>query len=474
MTLIIILLGMMSGLFRIQKVEASGTIYIKADGGVDPSTAPISSVDNVTYTFTDNINDSIVVERDNIVVDGAGYTVEGTGAYGSKGINLTFTWNITIKNMKIKAFENGIFLSGSYYINILGNEITGNEYGIFIREYSNFNSIYANNITSNSQSAIFITGSYKTNASKNNIANNKYGVFLYDTYGPTIISENNIEANSRYGVALIYCSWYYDSANTAITQNNIANNNDCGIFVYSSSNNIIVGNNIANTTSPSSGVGVWLEGSSRNAIFHNNFLENRVNAYTWRSYVNQWDDGFPSGGNFWSNHTVVDSNLDGIADSPYVIDGDNQDNYPSTDMIFSFDAYNYRVSIISNSSVSNFNFSITGPWRVTLTLNATGETGTQGFCRICIPKALINGSYVVKFNGEVITYPQVRELPGSNELYECLYINYTHSEHVIEISGTSTISEFPSFLILPLFMVATLLVTVCRRKIPSNYIKTGT
>jgi hypothetical protein len=65
----------------------------------------------------------------------------------------------------------------------------------------------------------------------------------------------------------------------------------------------------------------------------------------------------------------------------------------------------------------------------------------------------------------LITYPQVRELPCSNETYEYLYINYTHSEHTIEISGTTIIPEFPSFLVLPLFMIATLLaVIVYRRK----------
>jgi hypothetical protein len=93
--------------------------------------------------------------------------------------------------------------------------------------------------------------------------------------------------------------------------------------------------------------------------------------------------------------------------------------------------------------------------------------GSQGFCRVCIPKALINGSYVVRFNGEIITdttYPQVRELSCSNETYEYLYINYTHSENTIEISGTTTIPEFSSFHILLLFMVAALVAAIAYRR----------
>ncbi len=55
----------------IKPVVAQGTIYIRSDGSVEPEGTPIFSLDNVTYTFTDNINVSIVVERNNIVVDGA-------------------------------------------------------------------------------------------------------------------------------------------------------------------------------------------------------------------------------------------------------------------------------------------------------------------------------------------------------------------------------------------------------------------
>ena len=52
---------------------------------------------------------------------------------------------------------------------------------------------------------------------------------------------------------------------------------------------------------------------------------------------NIWDDGYPSGGNYWSNYTDIDlysgpyqneSGSDGIWDHPYVIDENNQDNYP--------------------------------------------------------------------------------------------------------------------------------------------------
>jgi hypothetical protein len=53
--------------------------------------------------------------------------------------------------------------------------------------------------------------------------------------------------------------------------------------------------------------------------------------------TNVWDDGYPPGGNYWSDYTGVDvksgpnqdqPSSDGIGDTPYIIDEYNQDNYP--------------------------------------------------------------------------------------------------------------------------------------------------
>jgi hypothetical protein len=87
--------------FKIQVVKADdGTITINADGSINPSTAPILTADNVTYTLTGNITaanvDGIVIERDNIVLNGAGYTILGSGS--GNGITLENMSNVTINN----------------------------------------------------------------------------------------------------------------------------------------------------------------------------------------------------------------------------------------------------------------------------------------------------------------------------------------------------------------------------------------
>ena len=283
-------------------VRGSGTIYIRADGSIDPPTAPISTVDNVTYTLTGNIAtdaDGIIVERDNIVVDGAGYTVQGTGASGSKGIDLSSRSNVTIRSMEINTFHYGIMLGSSSGNNIVGDNITNNVEGIRLYESSG-NSMVGNNITANDGGDIVLGNSSNDNTiSGNNItASWWYGIFLFDSSNDNTVSGNNITANSNYG-----------------------------IWLDGSSGNNIVGNNITNSLH-----GIYVSYSPSNRFYHNNFIDNTQQVNITSSYANTWDDGYSSGGNYWSDYTGVDlksgshqneTGSDEIGDTPY-----NQDNYP--------------------------------------------------------------------------------------------------------------------------------------------------
>jgi hypothetical protein len=80
------------------------TIFVNPDGSINPFSAPIQR-SGETLTLTRNISNPIVIEQDNIVFDGAGYTLQGSG----KGVafNLTCS-NVTIQNVKLVNWQAGI------------------------------------------------------------------------------------------------------------------------------------------------------------------------------------------------------------------------------------------------------------------------------------------------------------------------------------------------------------------------------
>lgn len=59
--IVLLMIAMILSVFPIA-VSASSTIYIKPDGTVDPASAPIK-VNADKYTLTDNIYDSIVIQK---------------------------------------------------------------------------------------------------------------------------------------------------------------------------------------------------------------------------------------------------------------------------------------------------------------------------------------------------------------------------------------------------------------------------
>jgi len=226
MMVTLLLIGMLTLAFNIQPAKASGTIYIRPDGSVDPKTALIQRDGNV-YTFTDNIYETIWVEESNIIIDGGDFMLQGPGTAYNYGVHLSVVRNVTVNNINIKMFFAGVIVNSSSGCTLICNTLTSSSYGILLGHSSSTN----------------------------------------------IVS-------------------------------NIIKNNDCGIWIYSDNNN----------------------------IYHNNFINN-VNQVNSFASANIWDNGYPSGGNYWSDYeeTYPDAeeiDNSGIWNIPYWIDENNQDNYP--------------------------------------------------------------------------------------------------------------------------------------------------
>jgi parallel beta-helix repeat protein len=294
---------------------------IKSDGSINPPTAPIQHAGNI-YTFTDDIAGyTIAVERNNIVLDGSGYTLQGNGS--STGVFIKNRKGVTVRNMEVSNFSYGIRLIAEDYIgmsssdnNLSGNTLTNNEYGIYIR--ASYNNVLRNNSMNNNKYNFMIRGGYLSD-SKNgypndidasNTVNGKpiiYWVSEQDKTAPsdagyvalvncTHITVQNLNlANNRDGVLLVstmdstvtknyvtntVCGIYvYGSSSNAVSENNVTDNNN-GIYAQDCSNNNISGNNVDNNQE-----GIVIQDSSDNNISRNTVNSNNetgINLYDSR------------------------------------------------------------------------------------------------------------------------------------------------------------------------------------------------
>jgi len=241
MFLVIIVTGLFIASTNVHRVEApSATIYIRADGSIEPFTTLIFTADNITYSFTDNFNASIVVERSNIIIEGDEYMLQGTGS--GIGFDLTGINNVTIQNMNIKNFRYGIYLNSSHSNSVYRSNITGNrKMGVRLYESSN-NIIFGNNITANIYcEGIQLSLSSDNTISENLVADNAYGILVGWSSNNNNVSGNKI-TNNKYGIKLSY------SSNNVLRNNTMADNQyNFGVYGWSRARDFVNDVDASNT-----------------------------------------------------------------------------------------------------------------------------------------------------------------------------------------------------------------------------------
>lgn len=310
--------------FRVKAGWSGGTITINPDGLVEPNDAPVRR-DGDTYVLTDDIEAvsgyGIVIERDNVVIDGNNHLLKGED--GVSGVYLDNRRGVTIKNIRIQNFFYGILLWDSSSNKMIRNSVDNNYIGIYLQHSSNNEVIWNRFINC----GLGVWESYN-NTVRNNTVNGKPLTYLEEKSGErikdagqvvlvrcsNIIIENLDLSNTSIGVEL------WETTSSTIKYNNIRKNK-WGIYLAYSSANKITGNNIENNE-----YGISLYDSSDNKIHRNDFENNGKQVYISRS-VSTWDNDF--GGNYWYDYDGVDVNGDGFGDTPYIVDMHNKDNYPS-------------------------------------------------------------------------------------------------------------------------------------------------
>jgi parallel beta-helix repeat protein len=195
---------------------------------------------------------------------------------------------------------------------------------------SNNNSI-KDNIFFGSMDGIEFIFSNGNNFTRNHLSD-QGGSMILSRSNKNIIYDN-IFFDNIFGLMLIF-------SNESIVENNNFTYNWAGpgVYITGSSDNIVSNNMFYENRE---GINIsdspFFFNTANNKVFHNSLIGNTNQAYDDTISENYWDDGYPSGGNYWDDYTGVDikngpnqdiSGGDGIGDSSYNIESGTRDNYP--------------------------------------------------------------------------------------------------------------------------------------------------
>jgi parallel beta-helix repeat protein len=342
-------------------------IIIRDDGSIDPSTAPIQRMGDVYSVTSDLSCNTVLIQRDNVVFDGAYHIIELFN-----GFSLSERENVTVTNVVIKG-ASGIGLSGQNN-RIVGNTFHINETSaVAISNPSSYNIISGNTIElKNGTTGVYVFKALDTVISNNTIFTAEDsvqvwgGIIITLSHNTTVVG-NSVNAYATYGIAFLKSvtgnspdgemlsgvalansvagnysyAVYSNCPNVDIIGNNITgklqeNPDSCGIMLREDSNNNIISQNyVANN-----GYGIYFQPFLNNSVesilnfsvFENNFVDNNIQAKISMTNCSiKWDNG--EEGNYWSDYqtkypNASESSNSGIGDTPYIIDESNRDNYP--------------------------------------------------------------------------------------------------------------------------------------------------
>jgi parallel beta-helix repeat protein len=403
--------------------------------------------------------------RDGISFGDTGNTISGNNvSLNQRGIVSWFQVNAIsnlISNNVVKYNGVGIGL----YISIdeprqnntiLENDVSSNGVGISLNGASvKFNNIVGNNITNNDSTGIFIDESDSNTFSKNNVTKNNVGIEVATSRNNTI-SKNNLMQN-RIGIFLTASSTY-----NTIYSNIVSSNLDFGICI--------------NQTSHLN----WI---------YNNYFSNTANA--WDDGYNYWNlypktlgmnilRGPFLGGNYWNDYLGSDIDTDGIGDTdiPYNSQGNikNQGDrlplVPTVSYVHIGDIVDIKsryhpILAATNSAIPLESFVSN---ETTFSFNIT-NTSNAGYCSLMVEMGINGSAYLIYVDSHEVDYKA-----ANNGTHYFLYFTFSQGFHnilVTTVGSVPWISEFPVDLILPFFMILTLVTVILGKRIKTSY-KIGT
>ena len=247
---------------------AAGAEYLNDSLGISDSSAGGDCVRVGTWngadrscTLTTDLElapgSSVQITSDGITLDGNGHSVSGSGG---NGILVSGRAGVSIENLSISGFSNGINLDSSRGSSVRDNRLTNND---------------MLGISLSSSSSITVEG--------NTVDSNMMGIGLSDSSGNTLNANSISNSDSGDGISLDHSDGNQLTGNTSnsnmgnglcidannsdnrIESNTASNNTGAGIFLHQSDDNTVTGNQGADN----SGGGISLEDAGRNAIYGN-------------------------------------------------------------------------------------------------------------------------------------------------------------------------------------------------------------
>jgi parallel beta-helix repeat protein len=222
--------------------------------------------------------------------------------------------------------------------------------------------------TSSVHTGISLSFSPNTTIESTNIRDCTYGMDIRNS--PDCVIQSTTVTECGYGM------WVQQSDRPTLLSNTVADITWWGIFLYYSSFGELRGNSIERAALQ----GLKLVCAESNLIVANNFVDNAVQASEEvDSTGNVWDEGYPSGGNYWSDYQGTDEysgvnqtvpGSDGIGDVPYVLASGSQDDYPLMEP--------YDPTPTNTAPVASFTIDIpAAPVGVTFSFDASSSSDSQ-------------------------------------------------------------------------------------------------
>ncbi|MFH1290734.1 MAG: NosD domain-containing protein, partial [Nanoarchaeota archaeon] len=178
------------------------------------------------------------ITADNVMLDGNGFSIDGSDSWVTSGVKVNGRVNVTILNMNISDFQYGVSFTSTDDSSVSDSVMNSNfEAGIYFSS-SDDNNIINNTVSDGQYGILFYFNSEDNNLINNTLSDNSHGVYLFQGSSSNYLIDNTANSNDN-GIVISFNS----DDNTLI--NNVANDNQHGISLRSqSSGNVLLDNEL--------------------------------------------------------------------------------------------------------------------------------------------------------------------------------------------------------------------------------------